>query len=409
MAWKETCVMNERTRFMAAVISGAENMSDLCRQFGISRKTGYKLLRRYEAHGPEGLRDRSRAPLSNSRAIDEALIEPIVALRRCYPSWGPRKLKAWLEDARDETAWPAASTIGRILDSHDLTRPRKLRKRTPPYSRPFAACAAPNDVWCADFKGWFLTGDGTQVDPFTLSDAHSRYLLRLEAVGRPDEAHVWPHFEAAFHEFGLPVAVRFDNGPPFAGRGAAGLSRLQVKLIKAGVRPERIEPGKPQQNGRHERMHLTLKQDVCSPPAATLDGQMIRFGEFQDVYNTERPHEALGQIPPARVYRASERCFDGRLRSPDYEDGVEVRKVRSNGEIKWRGNTVFVSHPLQGEPVGLYRIGEEAWLVKYATLPLGTIKGKAGLQKLANRGCGLVDKPSGLPTTPQPQQQQDSD
>lgn len=409
MAWKETCVMDERTRFVAAALSGVENMSELCRQFGISRKTGYKLLRRFEAEGPAGLLDRSRAPLSNPRAVDASLIDPIVALRRRYPSWGPRKLKAWLEAHEAARAWPAASTIGRILDARGLTRARKLRRRTPAYSRPFAACTAANDVWCADFKGWFLTGDGTQVDPFTLSDAHSRYCLCLEAVGRPDEAHVWPLFEAAFHEFGLPRAVRFDNGPPFAGRGAAGLSRLQVKLIKAGVWPERIAPGKPQQNGRHERLHLTLKQEVCSPPAASLAQQMIRFRAFRQVYNTERPHEALGQVPPAQVYRASGRRYDGRLRSPEYQAGVEVRKVRRNGEIKWRGSTVFIAHPLRGEPVGLYRIGENAWLVRYASIPLGTIKGRAGLVKVSHRGRGFVDKPDGLTTTPQPRQQPQPD
>ncbi len=407
MAWREICAMDERMCFVAAAVGGAVNMSELCRLFGISRKTGYKLLGRYEAEGASGLVDRSRAPRGNSRAVEEALIASIIALRRDHPTWGPRKLKAWLEANRGERAWPAASSMGRILDAHDLTVKRKVRKRTPPHGRPFAACTAPNDVWCIDFKGWFRTGDGTQVDPFTMSDAYSRYCLCLEAVARTDEAHVWPLLAAAFRAHGLPRAIRSDNGPPFAGPGVAGLSRLAVKLIKAGVRPERIKPGKPQQNGRHERLHLTLQQDACSPPAETLEQQKQRFRAFRETYNTERPHEALGQIPPAQVWRPSERDWNGRLASPDYDGDVEVRKVRGNGEIKWRGDTIFISNPLRGEPVGLVRIGEDAWLIKYATIPLATIECRAGHWKIVKPGGGFVDKPDGLPTTPPPQQPHD--
>lgn len=398
MGWKETCVMDERMRFVIARAEGAENMSELCRHFGISRKTGYKWWTRYCLSGPAGLCDHSRAPRSNPRAMDEALIAPIVAVRQRYATWGPRKVKAWLEDHHRGTFWPSASTIGAIFDDHGLTRPRRTRTRTPPHSRPFAACTAPNDVWCADFKGWFLTGDGIQVDPFTLSDGMSRYLLCLEAVGRPDEAHVWPKFAEAFRQFGLPRAVRFDNGPPFATTGAAGLSRLQVKLIKAGVMPERIQPGKPQQNGRHERLHLTLKQDTAAPPAASLREQIARFAAFQNTYNHERPHEALGQVPPARVYQPSPRRFDAVLRSPDYDETVQVRKVRRNGEIKWRGSTIYLSRALTGEPVGLNRIGDDTWLVKYGPIVLGTVKGRHGLIKVIQRRPQPVDKPAGLPT-----------
>jgi len=192
----------------------------------------------------------------------------VLAVRHRYRSWGPRKVKAWLEAREPGRDWPAANTIGGLFDRAGLTRPRQRRRRVQPQSFPFSACRAANDVWCADFKGWFLTGDGTHVEPRTLSDGHSRYLLRCQAVGRADDAHVWPVFEACFHEFELPLAVRSDNGPPFASRAVAGLSRLAVKLIKVGVKPERIEPGKPQQNGRHERMHLTLKQETASPPAS---------------------------------------------------------------------------------------------------------------------------------------------
>ncbi len=376
MVWKETCVMDERLRFVAACLEGSETVLDLCHRFGISRKTGYKWLGRYESEGAGGLSDRSRAPHTNPRALDGELVLEILAVRHRYPSWGPRKVKAWLEDNRGERAWPPASSIGNLFDRAGLTRPRKRRRRSPPQSLPFSACRAPNDIWCVDFKGWFLTGDGIQVDPLTISDSYSRYLLRCEAVGRTDRAHVWPVFAAAFGEFGLPRAVRSDNGPPFASRGAAGLSRLAVQLIKAGILPERIAPGKPQQNGRHERMHLTLKQDTASPPARSLAEQIVRFQDFRRIYNHERPHEALGQVPPGRLYRASPRVWDGVLRSPDYPDTVAARRVRGNGEIKWKGRAIFVSKALRGEPVGLYEIDEDVWLIKYGPILLGTLKGR---------------------------------
>ena len=381
MVWKETCVMDERMRFVAAHLEGRETMSVLCRQFGISRKTGYKWLRRYRSEGVCGLEDRSRAPHSNPRALDGDVVLAVLAVRHRYPSWGPRKVKAWLEDRRGDVGWPPASSIGNLFDRAGLTRPRKRRRRSPPQSLPFSVCRAPNDVWCVDFKGWFLTGDGIQVDPLTLSDEHSRYLLRCEAVGGTGQVHVWPVFEAAFREFGLPGAVRSDNGPPFASRGTAGLSRLAVKLIKAGVKPERIAPGKPQQNGRHERMHLTLKQDTASPPARSLAEQIARFREFRRIYNHERPHEALGQVPPARLYRVSPRVWDGVLRSPDYPADVAVRRVRGNGEIKWKSKAIFISKALRGEPVGLHLIDDDVWLIKYGPILLGTLKGRDKWQR----------------------------
>ena len=233
-----------------------------------------------------------------------------------------------------------------------------------------------------DFKGWFLTGDGTHVEPLTISDGHSRFLIRCAVVGRTDEAHVWPILEAAFREHGLPQVLRSDNGPPFASLAAAGLSRLAVKLIKAGVMPERIAPGKPQQNGRHERMHLTLKQDTACPPARSLAEQMVRFERFRHVYNTERPHEALGQVPPARVDRSSPRPFDGVLRAPDYPDQTQLRRVRHCGAIKWRGEEVFISQALTGEPIGLFPIADDVWLVKYGPVVLGTMKGREGFIRI---------------------------
>lgn len=379
MSWNETCIMEERMRFVVACLEGLESVSELCRCFGISRKTGHKWLERFRAEGVVGLEDRSRAPHGNPRAISAADVDAILAVRRRYDRWGPRKVKAWLESHEPDIPWPAASTIGNLFDRAGLTRPRKRRVRTPPSTVPFSTCREANDIWCIDFKGWFLTGDGTQVDPLTLSDAHSRYLLSCEVVGRTDEAHVWPILERAFYEYGLPKALRSDNGAPFASRALGGLSRLAVKLIKTGVLPERIAPGKPQQNGRHERLHLTLKQETASPPARTLKAQMARFDEFRQIYNHERPHEALGQVPPAKRYRSSHRTYTGTLRSPEPPDGALIRKVRSDGTIKWKGELLFLSQVLYGEPVALLEVESDIYAIKYGPINLALLKGKRGV------------------------------
>ena len=390
MVWNETCAMEERMRFVTSWLQGEESIATLCRRYGVSRKTGYKWLSRYRGEGVSGLEDRSRTPHGNSRSIASAVATALIEVRQRHPHWGPRKVKAWLERYEPDVPWPAASTIGCLFDRVQLTVPRKRRRRVAPHGEPFAACRAANDVWCVDFKGWFMTGSGRRVDPLTLSDAHSRFLLRCEAVDRADEAHVWPVLVSAFREYGLPRALRSDNGPPFASLAAGGLSRLSVKLIKAGIRPERIEPGKPQQNGRHERMHLTLKQETASPPAGTLRAQKWRFARFRDIYNTERPHEALGQLPPATFYVSSPRPFDGVLRSPDYDGDTVIRRVRQSGEIKWRGKLVFLSAVLVGEPVGLTEIADDVWLVRYGPVVLGRINGKEGFRRL---GSGSRSRP----------------
>ncbi|MFL5259642.1 MAG: integrase core domain-containing protein [Hyphomicrobiales bacterium] len=282
---------------------------------------------------------------------------------------------------------------------------RKLRRRSPPSSVPFAQCVGANDVWCIDFKGWFLTGDGRHCEPLTLSDAMSRYLLRCQAMARTDSEHVWPVLEAAFREFGLPLRLRSDNGPPFASRGAGGLSRLAVKVIKAGVLPERIEPGKPQQNGRLERLHLTLLQDTAKPPAPSLREQLARLRTFQRVYNEERPHAALANATPAERYTASPRRFDGVLRAPEYSREHELRRVRQNGEIKWRGSTLYISQALTGEPIGLLE-EESGWSVYYGPIVLGFIAHDDDrLRKPRRRACGLVDNAARCPQGPQEQQQ----
>ena len=374
MPWRETCLMEERLKLVISCREGDASVAELCRRYGVSRKSGYKWLGRYGAEGVAGLADRSRAPHRVAHAMPVEVAAVVLAVRRAHPTWGARKVRAWLERRHADRRWPAASTIGDLLRREGLTVPRRKRHRAPPRSRPFAACGSPNDVWTVDFKGWFCTGDNRRCEPFTLSDAYSRYLLRCQAVARTDGAHAWPIFDAAFREFGLPRAVRSDNGPPFASTGAGGLSRLSVKLVKAGIVPERIDPGKPAQNGRHERMHLTLKQDTASPPASTLRGQARRFEAFRRVYNEERPHEALGMDVPNDHYAPSPRRYSGRLREPDYGDDDAVRRVRTSGEIKWRGALVYISQALAGEPVGLTESGDGIWTVSFGPVVLGVIR-----------------------------------
>ena len=399
-------------RFVMAVEQRGEPFAALCRRFNVSRKTGYKWLGRYEELGVEGLADLSRAPHEHPQAVSAEIAERCLAVRWAHPSWGPVKVRAYLERRAAGTCWPAASTIGVLFERAGLTVRRKFRRRSPPSSAPFAQCGGPNDVWCIDFKGWFLTGDGTRCEPLTLCDAHSRYLLRCQAMGRTDTAHAWPVLDAALREFGLPKVLRSDNGPPFASTGAAGLSQLAVKVIKAGVLPERIAPGKPQQNGRLERLHLTLLKDTADPPARSLRQQIERFRIFQRVYNEERPHEALGHDTPAAHYVASSRFFDGVLREPEYGSDQVVRRVRPNGEIRWRGREIYISAALVGEPVGIAEDQNGDFSLVFGPIALGTVtRGGDRLRKPKRAGCGLVDNakthcPQG-PQPPQQHQQQD--
>ena len=411
MPWRETCRMDERTQFIARVLKGEDEMTALCREYGISRKTGYKWVGRYRREGAAGLRERSHAPLRHGQAHDVAVVQAALDLRERWRHWGPKKLRVKLSELHPEMAVPAASTIGDWLRREGLVGRSRRRRHCPPYTRPFAAVAAANDVWCTDFKGWFRTTDGQRCDPFTLTDAHSRYLLRCQAVARPDEAHVRPIFEAAFQEHGLPLAIRSDNGPPFASPGVGVLSRLAVWWIKLGIRPERIVAGKPQQNGRHERVHRTLNQETAMPPADSLPAQQQRFDDFRDVYNNQRPHEALGQKTPALLYQPSPRPYPDRLDDPSYAGDVAIRRVRSNGQIKWAGELIFVGEALIGEPVGVVETEGGDWLVRYADVELGYIhpqRRRLSPRPLrgANRPVDLMDIAAAIPTTPQAHQPQ---
>jgi transposase InsO family protein len=395
MPWRETRVMDERMAFVVDVQRGEASLAELCRRYGISRKSGYKWLARHAAEGLDGLKDRSRAPHHHPQALEPDVAAAALAVRAKHPTWGPKKIRAWLGQHRGDLGIPAQSTIGVLLERHGLVQPRRPHRRVPLHPGPLRACERPNAVWGVDFKGWFVLGNGRRCDPLSLSDLASRYVLRLQVVERPDGAHVWPLLEAAFREFGLPEVIRSDNGPPFASTGVGGLSRLAVTLIKAGVTPERIAPGKPQQNGRHERLHRTVQEETARPPAFEARAQQRRFDAFRHRFNEERPHEALGLTPPAQHYHASPRAYHGRLRSPDYGSDQEVRRVRQNGEIKWRGALIFLSEALIGEPVGVAESETDGtWSVRYGPVELGRI-GPAG--HFIKAGAHSRPKPQPLP------------
>ena len=389
MPWKLTSVMDQKLQFVAECLAGDEPMTVLCERYGISRQTGYELKRRYAAQGPLGLEERSRAPHHHGRATRAELVVRILDLRRSKPYWGPKKLLAILARQDPSQPWPAHATVSDILRREGLSEPRRVRRRLLTIEAPFADVEAPNDAWCIDFKGWFETRDGSRCDPFTVTDAHSRYLLGLRIMA-PTSEPVQAQMDELFQEHGVPTSIRSDNGSPFASGGAGGLTRLSARWCKMGIRLERIWPGKPQQNGRHERMHRTLKDEACQPPAATLVEQQVSFDDFRQAFNFERPHQALSQRPPAEVYTPSSRPFVEPKGDPDYGQDL-VRRVRTSGEIKWNGDLLFVSEALAGEAIGVAERQDGHWLVRFADVPLGLIDRNTG--KLARFGPGRPPRP----------------
>jgi len=374
MPWRKTLVVREedqKLKLVSQVVHKELSLAAACAAAGVSRKTGYKWLARYRESGASGLAPRSRAAHRHGRAMAKEMAQLILGLRR-RRHWGPRKLKRILEHNHPELQIPAASSIGDLLRRKGLCRRPQRRLRAQP-GQPFAQVTGPNDLWCADFKGWFRTADGKRCDPLTISDAHSRMLLECRIVA-PSYAQVKLQFERAFRRYGYPRAIRTDNGEPFASAGTAGLTRLSVQWLKAGIAVERIAPGKPQQNGRHERMHRTLKAETATPPAATAVEQQVRFDRFRRCYNHQRPHEALGQTVPAAHYAPSPRRFREELPDPWYDADHQVARVRSDGAIKWRGELVYLSEALAGELVGIAELDCDRWLVRYARVELGTIE-----------------------------------
>ncbi len=368
--------MSERLRFVTAARRSRSTFRSLCAAFGVAPKTGYKWLHQFDAAGPAGLQDASRRPKTNSRAISAVLAERIVLLRQQNPTYGPKKLVAWLE--RNEPGWavPAPSTVGELLKRRGLVVPRKRRHRARPGNGPLSHANWPNAVWAMDFKGWFRLRDGARCEPLTITDAFSRFLLCCKAgtVGPGISRTVSAELDALFREYGMPVAMRFDNGQPWAApKGELGITRLAVRLLKLGVALERIDPGKPYQNGRHERFHLTLKQETAQPPQATLRAQQRRFDAFRREYNHERPHEALQQRTPADLYVRSAREFPDRVDEPEYPSAYEVLTPKGWGFVTFRGGKYFLSSALQGERVGFVEVEEGCFDVYFCDYLLGRI------------------------------------
>jgi putative transposase len=364
--------MDQRVAFIADWLRNERTMTELAARYGISRRIAYKWVDRYEADPAHGLAERSRAPKTHGRAMAAEVREAVLALRQQHPRWGPKKLRRVLEERRPDQAWPAASTIGDLLRRAGLSAPQRRTRYPVPRTAPLAAATAPNAVWSADFKGWFRTADGTRCDPLTITDACSRFVLCCRIVS-PSERGVRPWFERTFRAYGLPTALRTDNGPPFATTGAGQLSHLAVWWLKLGIHLDRIDPGHPEQNGRHERFHLTLQQETASPPATTPTQQQRRFDRMRQEFNELRPHEALGQQPPARLYAASPRPFPARVDDPWYDATHQVRRVKENGTIKWDGDEIFVSEVVRGELLGLAETERGDWLVRFMTVELGRI------------------------------------
>ena len=375
MPWRESCAMDQRMGFIGDHLSGDCSMTELCERYEISRKTGYKWLARYEKDGAAGLMERSSAPISHGGTTAQHLVDAIVGLRRERPTWGARKILGKLVVRHPDEAWPAISTAGEILKRAGLVTRRRLHRRGPPRLGDLTAPLHANHVWGVDHKGWVRLGDGSRLEPLTMTDGFSRFLIGLAATRGTTHEEAGPLFEQAFQDHGLPEVIRSDNGSPFASTGTTGLTALSVWWIKLGIQHERIDPGHPQQNGRHERFHFTLLE-AMRPAPPTRAAQARRFAAFVRDYNEERPHESLGQRPPASVYQPSPRAMPTRLPEPDYPAEAAVRQVRSNGEIKWRGDFVHICSALIGETVAVEETEGGHWQVRFFNVPIGIIDQK---------------------------------
>jgi putative transposase len=370
MPWRETSPMEQRLQFVREYETGLFTMVELATQYGISRKTGYKWVDRYDGEGALGLQDRSRRPHHSPQATAPELIDALVRLRQRHPRWGPKKLLPVATRAEPDADWPAPSTVSTHLKARGLIERRRRRARPVAVPSTRGAVTHANEVWTADFKGEFRTGDGQYCYPLTVRDACSRFVLRCDALPAHTLAVTRPRFERAFAEYGLPERVRSDNGPPFGGPGLGRLSALAVWWIRLGIVPERIEPGHPEQNGAHEQFHAVLKAETARPPAASAAAQQRRFTRFCAEYNHERPHEALGYAVPASRYQASPRPLPRRLPPLEYPGHAEIRRVDQNGYVSW-GQPLFVSAALAREDVAFEEVDDGIWTVTFASIVLG--------------------------------------
>jgi transposase InsO family protein len=363
--------MDQKTQLIADYRRGLFSLAELCRRFGISRKTGYKWIERYETLGVSGLTDRSRRPDSCPHETEPEIVEAILNARRRHPTWGAKKLIVLLNRKKPTWSWPARSTVCDILSRHDLI-PKKRRRRSQGHpGRPTTPMTEPNEIWTADFKGEFRTLDGIYCYPLTVADGFSRCLLACHGLLSTAHEGAKPVFRRLFQELGLPKFIRTDNGVPFATSAIARLSRLSVWWVRLGIYPELIEPASPQQNGRHERMHRTLKAETTRPAASTRLAQQRRFNRFREEFNDVRPHEAIGQQTPSSLYHPSPRLYPRRLPPMEYPAHFEMRLVSRNGGIRWNSRWVNVSHVLGEQYVGLEEIDNGIWTVYFGPIELG--------------------------------------
>jgi putative transposase len=369
MPWKECHVVDDRLQFIARWLDG-EKMAPLCAEFGISRKTGYKIVDRYQDCGVHGLTDRSRRPYRHANQLPRLIEQAIVGLKKEYPEWGAPKIRERLRQRCPEMQCPAISTVHAVLDRHGLVT-RRGRRRARAQGTPRSQPTQPNALWCADYKGEFMLGNRRYCYPLTITDFASRYLISCEALSTTKELYAFPSFERAFKDFGLPQAIRTDNGVPFASAHALyGLSRLAVWWLRLGIAIERIQPGHPEQNGRHERMHLTLKREATKPAAGNVLQQQARFDAFVERYNQERPHQALAMQVPADVYTPSPRPYRG-LDDLDYPFHDWTATVTRCGRICYKRRKINLSQVFAGQNVGVKQVSEQLWLVTFMQYDLG--------------------------------------
>lgn len=376
MPWKETCPVIERKTFIIEVQKAAlegGNFSAVCEAAGVSRTTGYKWIERYDRLGPEGLEDQSHTSRHHPNEVSQEVVEAVLACRHEHKTWGPKKIRAWLLREKAALAVPASSTIGGLIKHHGLVRPRRWRPRVAVPNVGVGEAEFANDIWAIDFKGHFPLIDKRRCYPLTVTDQASRYLIACQGMLETKTAPVKQQLESVFREFGLPTKMRSDNGVPFASVGIGGLSELSVWWMKLAIELERTRPGCPQDNGRHERMHRTLKEEATKP-AKTPSEQQRAFDQFRQCFNHERPHEALGQKTPAQFYTSSRRAFPSRLVSPEYDDSKKVHRTDDQGRMVFKGKKLSLARFLAHEPVGVEAIDENVWRLFYGPVVLGEIR-----------------------------------
>lgn len=371
MPWKDVKPMDEKLLFIADWKREVSNFSDLCLQYGISRKTGYKWVERYESGGLEALEEQSRRRHSHNERTPYAIEQMVVQLRQSRGTPGPKKIQAQLAERLNDEDVPCCSTIHNILKRSNLIETRRRKRRVRPNGGVLQSSSLPNELWSADYKGQFKMLNGQWCYPLTVMDNASRYLLGCEGLAGTAFEPTKKVFERLFCEYGLPERIRTDNGAPFASVGMGNLSRLSIWWIRLGIVPERIEPGKPQQNGRHERMHRTLKHSMGQPPGENMKTQQKQLNEFRQHYNEQRPHESLAQQYPCNHYQMSAKTYPKQLPDLNYPTWFTCVKVRSSGIVYWKNRMIYVGNLLQGQPVGMEATGDGLWDVYFGPVKLG--------------------------------------